>query len=223
MSAIPPSRLNRHKNRRNRPPVSYVQESLTEQQRRDLKRVFPLIEHDKQADVVRALAGHPNQPDDPGVDGPAAVARERTTEDAEGKSAGSASRHGIRSYRTRIACECVLDGLFRNPRGILGYDQWKAGMQFRRYWMASRHAARISGQYGDRFGGTGALQETEYRSEARWQVDRALEALTPAQRRAVTAVCGEDQLLGLRGKVLVAGLDVLVKLWIRPKKNLDGR
>lgn len=219
MSAMPTSRITRSKNRRNRPPASYVQENLTEQQRRDLKRVFPLIEHDKQADVIRALAGHPNQPDDPGIDGPAAVARERVQEDADGKSAGSASRHGVRSYYTKIVCECVLDGLFRRKNGILSHDQWKAGIQFRRYWMASRHAARVSGGYEQRFGGAGSLEETEYRSEARWQVDRALEALTPAQRRAVTAICGEDQLLGLRQKVLVAGLDVLVKLWIRPKKT----
>lgn len=191
----------------------------TEQQRRDLARVFPLIQHDNDAAVVRALAGDPFRPDDPGPDGQAAMARERSTFDADGKSAGSAARHGVRSRHVRIACECVLDGLFRRSNGILTHDQWRAGMLFRRYWLAARHAARVSGEYGQRFGGSGGLVESEYRAEATLGVDKALKVLSPAQRRAVVAVCGEDQLLGLRGKVLVAGLDVLADLWVRAKND----
>ncbi len=188
--------------------------------RRDRDRNRSLCESDRQAETARKFLGTLNAPEDFGAPGPASIARGLTREDADARSAGSASRQGIKVERTRVQCECTLDSLFMRENGGMTEEQYLAGMRFRRCWLASRHASRVSGDYGQRLGGSAAaMQESEYRVDARLAIDAALEMLTPAQRRAVTAVCGEDQRLGLRGKVLNAGLTVLADQWMRPKKT----
>ena len=170
-----------------------------------------LIESDRASDLARRLLGAVNQPEDFGPDGPAQQQRQGRIEAAEGLSGGSAARHGIRTYYRRITHECVLDGLYRRAGALLDHDRWQAGMKFRRQWLASRASARGSARYGERFGGGGGpLEESERSTQARGQVNAVLAVLTPAQTRAVVAVCGEDELLGLRGKSLANGLRKLI-------------
>jgi hypothetical protein len=188
--------------------------------RQDRERIRSLCESDRQAEAARKFAGMTGAPEDFGANGPASVARGLVIEDADARSAGSASRKGIEVKRMRVRCECVLDGLFMRENSAIDEDQYLAGMRFRRFWLASRHASRVSGDYGQRLGGSAAaLLENEYRTDARIGVDTALELLSPAQRRAVVAICGEDERLGFREKPLRLALTVLAEQWGRVKKS----
>lgn len=194
--------------------------------RAERERIRSMCESDRQAEASRqyaALVGTPahiGAPEDFGTNGPASTARGLRREDADARSAGSASRQGIKVERMRVACECVLDGLYMRENGALSEEQYLAGMRFRRCWLASRHASRVCGDYATRMGGSSpGILESEYRTDARIAIDTALELLSPAQRRAVIAICGEDERLGFREKPLRLGLTALAEKWMRPKKS----
>lgn len=201
-------------------PRAVIARQRQTQRRADRERIRSLGVSDRAAETARQLQGQPGAPDDFGASGPAAVARVLVREDADAESAGSASRKGIRHDRLKVRCECVLDGLYYRENGALTEEQWRAGMRFRALWLASRHASRVSGDYGQRIAGSGGLLvEVEYRTDARIQIDRAVEMLTQAQRRAVVAICGEDERLGLREKSLRLGLTVLAEQWMVRRKG----
>ena len=172
------------------------------------ERVRSLSESDRRSEIARALFGTFNQPEDYGSDGVAAVARERVVEDADGEHRSSSARRGTVRKRVRIACECHVEWLCL--REHITDDQKVTGMRFRSAWLASRHASRIAANYGERFGQTsGAMNEGEFRTDMRSLVNRMLSVLTPPQRRAVIAVCGEDHPAGLTVKTLKAGLEAI--------------
>lgn len=192
----------------------------------DRERIRSLCESDRAAETARQHASligtpeHVGAPEDFGAEGPASIARGLLREDADARSAGSASRKGIRVERMRVSCECILDGLYMRENGALDEEQYLAGSRFRRSWLASRHASRVCGDYSARIGGSpDAVRETEYRTDARHAVNDALEMLSPAQRRAVVAICGEDERLGFREKPLRLGLTILAEKWMKPKKG----
>lgn len=148
---------------------------------------------------------------DPGADGPASLSR-RIVQDAIAIAGGGGRTQSVR----RVADECALDRFYHRPNGTLTPVQYAAGLRFRRAWLRSARRARTTQTYDtqeiERGGDLSGQENTCY---ARELVSEALEVLSAAQRRAIVAVCGEDERVGMRGKTLCHGLEKLADLWLR--------
>ena len=102
----------------------------------DRDRLRSLCESDRQAEAQRqyaALIGTPahiGAPEDFGAPGLASIARGLHREDADARSAGSASRRGVKVERMRVTCECILDSLYMRENGNMTEAQYLAGMRF---------------------------------------------------------------------------------------------
>lgn len=148
---------------------------------------------------------------DPGADGPAAMAR-KIVQDAIAIAGSGGKTQAVR----RVADECALDRFYHRPNSTLTPTQYAAGLRFRRAWLRSARRARTTQTYDTQeIERGGDLLGSENTSYARELVSEALEVLTSAQRRAVVAVCGEDERVGMRGKTLCYGLDKLADLWFK--------
>ena len=148
---------------------------------------------------------------DRGADGPAARARPRGEVRVAIRGASSARSHAIHVIAYRDQCE--LDRLARRLVRPITRRQHAAGLKFRALWRYSAGEPRVIGSYGERLSrGPGADLQAG-RSDARAQVDAALEAIDWGSRLAVVAVCGCDE--PARGRItsLLAGLDTLAEWW----------
>lgn len=156
--------------------------------------------------------------DDRGAEGPAALARTVEVVEIGGRSRGSAAPGEVVVVR-RLRCECHLDTLLARGSDIawLGIDhtQWRAGLRFRRLWLASNRGPRLVARYEPRVPASSDHQVPgEGSIAARAELGAALKVLTPEQWQVVVRVCGCDQAAG-KGRlgVLRAGLDRLHELW----------
>lgn len=146
--------------------------------------------------------------DDPGSDGPAALSR-KIVQDAIAIAGSGGKTRPVR----RVADECALDRFYNRANTTLTPQQYGAGIKFRRAWLCSARRARVTQTYDTQEIERGCLVASEVALNAREVVTAALEALSAPQRRAVVAVCGEDERVGLRAKTLCSGLDRLHELW----------
>jgi len=176
----------------------------------ELDRVAQILKSDQRYNrLCREIAA--GTAPDPGADGPASVAR-KIVQDAIVLVEHGAKNHIVR----RVAEECALDRFYHRPNSNLTSQQHAAGMRFRQAWLRSARRARVTQTYDTQeIERGGDLTGPENTSYARELVSEALEALTSAQRRAIVAVCGEDERVGMRGKTLCYGLDKLADLWFK--------
>jgi hypothetical protein len=82
---------------------------------------------------------------------------------------------------------------------------------FRGKWLRSRRASRVTAGYGTEPGGRAHADDPAVGLDARSEVTAALAAIPERLRLVVTAVCGEDETPGGRGRVVALrdALDVL--------------
>ena len=93
----------------------------------------------------------------------------------------------------------------------------QAGMLFRVAWMGVREGRSVVSAYGERTGRANVqLNELERLQGYRARIDQAYRLLTPAQVRAVVAVCGEDERVGKTNDTLMLGLAKLAAAWVQP-------
>ncbi|MEZ7136842.1 hypothetical protein [Komagataeibacter sp. SM21] len=148
---------------------------------------------------------------DPGTDGPAAL-RRKIVQDAISIAGSGGKTQAVR----RVADECALDRFYHRPNSSLTSQQYAAGMRFRQAWLRSARRARVTQTYDTQeIERGGDLSGQENACYARELVSEALEVLSSAQRRAIVAVCGEDERVGMRGKTICYGLDKLADLWFK--------
>ncbi|BCZ76046.1 hypothetical protein K6L44_06565 [Gluconacetobacter entanii] len=185
-------------------------QTLTKEAKRTLEsdRIARILKSDRRyhrlcRDIAAGVAT------DPGADGPASLQRKIVQE-----AIAIAGTAGKTQTVRRVADECALDRFYHRPNSTLTPQQYAAGLRFRRAWLRSARRARVTQTYDtqeiERGGDLAGQENTSY---AREIVTSALDVLTSAQRRAVVAVCGEDERVGMRGKTLCAGLESLHALW----------
>jgi hypothetical protein len=161
-----------------------------------------------------------DQPGDRGADGPAAQSRASRIVNVEGRSGGSGNAPTVKTEVRRYECECRLDYL--RKKGTITHDQWRAGIIFRRNWLAT-HASLKVASYGDRVQKAYSVAAIEERSFAVKMLDDAYRVLGPDVRIVIVSVCGQDEALewvaGVRdrrrGDWLRDGLDALVGIWVK--------
>ncbi|GCE85145.1 hypothetical protein [Komagataeibacter diospyri] len=176
----------------------------------ELDRVSQILKSDRRYNRLRREI-EAGTATDPGADGPAAI-RRRIVQDAIAIAGGGGKTQAVR----RVADECALDRFYHRPNSNLTPQQHAAGMRFRQAWLRSARRARVTQTYDTQeIERGGDLTGPENTSYARELVSEALEVLTSAQRRAIVAVCGEDERVGMRGKTLCYGLDKLADLWFK--------
>ena len=150
-------------------------------------------------------------PDDHGATGPAALARVSRVVTIEGRSGGSGNAPTVKITARRYECECRLDYL--RQKGTIDHNQWKAGMIFRRYWLATREGAIQVATYGDRVQDANAVAAREAQATAIFMMDEANRLLLRDEMLVIQSVCGEDEAL-----LWVSG----VRKWNRPRLLIDG-
>ncbi|AQU86211.1 hypothetical protein B0W47_00650 [Komagataeibacter nataicola] len=173
----------------------------------ELDRVAQILKSDRRYNRLRREI-EAGTADDPGADGPAAAAR-KIVQDAIAIAGSGGKTRPVR----RVADECALDRFYHRANSSLTAQQYGAGLKFRRAWLCSARRARVTQTYDTQEIERGDLVASEVSLDAREVVTAALEVLSSHQRRAVVAVCGEDQVVGLRGKTLCSGLERLHELW----------
>ena len=157
---------------------------------------------------------------DRGADGPASLARTSRIKVIDARSGGSGKAPAIKTEVRRYECECRLDYL--RSRGTIDRSQWKAGMIFRRAWLATRVGAIRTADFGDRVQRSLGPVALDARSEAMFLMDEANRILPAAALPVIKSVCGEDEALewvaGTRDRrrrsLLVDGLNRLAIVWV---------
>ncbi|WP_075595561.1 hypothetical protein [Novacetimonas hansenii] len=174
----------------------------------ELDRVARILKSDRRYNrLCREIAA--GTAPDPGADGPASL-RRKIVQHAIAIAGSGGQLQSVR----RVSDECALDRFYNRPNGTLTPQQYAAGLRFRRAWLRSARRARVTQTYDTQeIECGGDLNGQENSCYARELVSEALKVLSAAQRRAIVAVCGEDERVGMRGKTICHGLDKLVDLW----------
>ncbi len=114
----------------------------------------------------------------------------------------------------RYVDECHIDLL--NSRGQLPDRRWKAGVTYRKYWLAYHGSPAVIAGYGESLGRSTGLHESEYMTLARQQIDAAHGAVTNDEMLAMQAIAGQDECCYGRLALLQSACLALADMWDVP-------
>jgi len=117
----------------------------------------------------------------------------------------------VREIRRAYADVWRIDMM--HHRGWLTDQHWEVGRRFRVLWVGACGQPHVTGAYDDRIGGSSTADATAHVEHCRREMGEAIRELGQVRSAVVISVCGMDEEVARRGKVLREGLDVLASWW----------